>query len=94
MIRRMDWLMMFPPVVSAVGNLGALAMQAVAERLLAILTAFLIGGVGVCAVAALAWLSLKRALLEAHLPLGAAPRLPAGRLLAAVRPAGRWRAKS
>jgi hypothetical protein len=76
MIRRMDWLMTFPPIVSAVGNLGALAMQAVAECLLAMLSAVLLAGVGACAVAALAWLSLKRAWRELRLlPLrSAAPR--------------------
>jgi ABC-type spermidine/putrescine transport system permease subunit II len=67
----MDWLMMIPPIVSAVGNLGALAAQAIAEALLTVLCAFVVGGVGVVVVATVAWRSLKRALPQLHMPLRA-----------------------
>lgn len=48
--------MMFPLLVSAVGNLGALAMQAIAEGFVAMLGGFLLGGtIAFAAVAALKW---------------------------------------
>jgi hypothetical protein len=71
----MDWLMILPPIVSAVGDLGALAMQAVAERLLTILGALLIGCAGAIIVAAVAWRSVKRVLARRlHAPLIAPSR--------------------
>jgi len=69
MIGGMDWLAIFPLFADAVGNVGALAMQALAERLLTLLFAgLLIGGVGGFAVAAFAWLWAKRALAGLPLP--------------------------
>jgi hypothetical protein len=58
----MDLLMILPPIVSTVGILGALTMQAVAQCLLTMLEAALVAGVGVFVVAAVAWWSLKKAL--------------------------------
>jgi hypothetical protein len=75
MIGRMDWLATFPLLVNAVGNLGALVMQALAERLLTLLLAgLLIGGVGAFALAAFAWLWVKRVTSGLRPRLSPAPR--------------------
>jgi hypothetical protein len=71
----MDWLAIFPLIVGATSNLGALAGQAIAERLLTILLAvFIVGGVSVFALCAFAWLWMRRAVVEFHAPPSAAPR--------------------
>lgn len=62
--------MMFPPIVSAVGNLGAFVMQAIAECLLAALAAFLIGVAGLYAGAAIVWWLLRRVVAPLHSPPG------------------------
>ena len=54
--------MMFPPLIGAVSNLAALAMQAVAQCLLTLLAVFLAAAVAGLGVAALARWSLKRML--------------------------------
>ena len=60
-IAGMDWLATLPQVADAVGNLGALIMQTLAERILTLLLAgALIGGVGGFAIAAFVWLWAKR----------------------------------
>lgn len=61
--------MILPHIVSAAGTLGALAMQAVAERLLTLLAVLLLGGAGAVAATALSWWSLKRLLARLHAPL-------------------------
>lgn len=67
MIADMDWLTTFPLVVGAIGNIGASALAALAERLLTILLAVLIiGGVSVFAVTAFTWLWIKRWIGEQH----------------------------
>ena len=58
---------MIPLVVSAIGNVSTSALEALAERLVTILLAFLIiGGVGVFAAAAFAWLWVRRIIGEPH----------------------------
>jgi hypothetical protein len=75
MIGGMDWLATFPQLIDAVGNLGALIMQAVAERLLTLLLAgLLIGGIGAFAIAAFAWLWAKRVAAGLRLRPSPTPR--------------------
>jgi len=75
MIGGMDWLATLPQFADAVGNLGALVMQALAERLLMLLlAALLIGGVGTFALAAFAWLWAKRVSAGARLRASPATR--------------------
>jgi len=63
----MDCLTTLPLIVGAIGNVGAGALQALAERLLTILLAFfIIGSVGVFAVTAFAWLWVKHAFGGPH----------------------------
>jgi hypothetical protein len=67
MIAGMDWLTTIPLIVGVIGNLSALALAALAERLLTILLAILIiGGVSVFAVSAFAWLWIRSAIGEPH----------------------------
>jgi hypothetical protein len=67
MIAGMDWLTTIPLIVGVIGNLSALALQALAVRLLTILLAVLIiGGVSVFAVTAFAWLWVKGAIGVPH----------------------------
>ena len=67
MIAAMDSLTTLPLIVGAIGNVGAGALAALAERLLTILLAFfIIGGVGVFALTAFAWLWLKHAIGGPH----------------------------
>jgi hypothetical protein len=67
MIAGMDCLTTLPLIVGAIGSVSAFAMQALAERLLTILLAiFLIGGVGIFAITAFAWLWIKHAFGEHH----------------------------
>ena len=62
-----------PLTVGAIANLGEIAMRTVAERLLTIVfAAIIVGGVGTFAVAAFAWLWLRRTLAEPHALPGAA----------------------
>lgn len=71
----MDWLATFPLIVGAVGNLGAAALDAVAQRLLTIaLSALLVGGVTLFAVTAFAWLWVRRTVGELHPPPASAAR--------------------
>ena len=71
----MDWLATLPLLVDAVGNLGALIMQALAERLLTLLLAgLLIGAIGGFALTAFAWLWAKRVAAGLRLRLSPAPR--------------------
>jgi hypothetical protein len=71
----MDLLTTLPPVVGSLSSLCADASQALAARLLTIaLAALIISGVGVFAMAAFAWLWLKRLIGDLHLaPLRALP---------------------
>ena len=63
-------MMAIPLTVGVMSNLSALAMHALAERLLTlVLAAFIIGGVGVFALSGFAWLWMKRA-------VGALPAWP------------------
>jgi len=67
MVAGMDWLTTFPLVVGAIGNIGASALGALAERLLTILLAVMIAGsVSVFAVTAFTWLWIKRWIGEEH----------------------------
>jgi len=67
MIAGMDCLTMIPQIVGTIGNVSVGAMQALTERLLTILLAiFLIGGVGIFAITAFAWLWIKHAFGEHH----------------------------
>jgi hypothetical protein len=67
MLAGMDFFAAIPPVVGAIANLSVLAMNALAERLLAIALAVLIvGGVTVFALTAFAWLWVKHAVAELH----------------------------
>jgi hypothetical protein len=69
MIAGMDWLTTIPLVVGGIGNVSALALEALAERLVAILLAVLIiGSVSVFAVTAFTWLWIKRAIGEHAAP--------------------------
>ncbi|HEV8679148.1 MAG TPA: hypothetical protein VGQ90_07215 [Stellaceae bacterium] len=60
--------MTIPPlIVGAISNLAALALQAVAERLLTIaLATLVVGGVGVFVLTAFAWLWIKHAIDDLH----------------------------
>jgi hypothetical protein len=63
----MDWMTTIPPIVGAISRLSALALQALAERLLiAVLAAFIIGGVSVFALTAFAWLWIRHAVGHVH----------------------------
>ena len=63
----MDCLTTIPLIVGVIGNVAAGAMAALAERLLTILLAVcIIGGVGVFAITAFAWLWIKHAIGEPH----------------------------
>jgi len=63
----MDWLTTIPLVISAVGNLSASALDALAQRLVTLLLAILvIGGVSLFAVTAFTWLWIKRRIGEPH----------------------------
>jgi hypothetical protein len=67
MIAAMDSLTTLPLIVGAIGNVGAGALEALAERLLTILLAiFIIGGVSIFALTAFAWLWIKRAVGGPH----------------------------
>ena len=67
MIAAMDSLTTLPLIVGAIGNVGAGALTALAERLLTILLAiFIIGGVSIFALTAFAWLWIKRAVGGPH----------------------------
>jgi hypothetical protein len=67
MIAGMDWLTTIPLIVGVIGKLCALALEALAERLLTILLAVLIiGGASVFALTAFAWLWVKHAIGEHH----------------------------
>jgi hypothetical protein len=63
----MDWMTTIPLIVGAIGKLSALAMHALAERLLTFALAILfISGVSVFALTAFAWLWIKHAIGEVH----------------------------
>ena len=67
MIAAMDWMTTIPLIVGAIGQLGAMALQALAQRLLTIVLAgLIIGGVSVFALTAFAWLWIKHAIDELH----------------------------
>jgi len=67
MIAGMDWLTTIPLIIGGIAKVSALALEALADRLLTILLAvFIIGGVSVFAVTAFAWLWIKRAIGELH----------------------------
>jgi hypothetical protein len=58
----MDWLTTIPLIVALIGNLGALALQTVAVRLLTIVPAvFFVGGISAAALMAICRWWLKRA---------------------------------
>jgi hypothetical protein len=63
----MDWLTTLPLVVGGIGNLGAFALEALAERLLTILLAVMIvGSLSVFALTAFTWLWIRHAVGEHH----------------------------
>jgi bacteriorhodopsin len=65
----MDWLTTIPLIVGVISNLSALAMETLAQRLVTIMLAVvIIGGVGVFALSAFAWLWLKRTVVELQPP--------------------------
>ena len=65
----MDKLTTIPLIVGVISNLSALAVEAIAQRLLTIvLVVFIIGGVSIFALTGFAWLWLKRAVGELHPP--------------------------
>ena len=67
MIAGMDCLKTLPQIVGVIGNVGAGALEALADRLLRILLAvFIIGGVSVFAMTAFAWLWIKHAIGGPH----------------------------
>jgi hypothetical protein len=75
MIRGMDWLTTLPQLVDALGNLGAVTMQALAERLLTLfLAGLMIGGVGLFAIGGFAWLWARQSADTLRLRPSPAPR--------------------
>jgi hypothetical protein len=75
-IEGMDWMMTIPLIVGAVGKLSALALQALAERLLTIvLAALIISGVSVFALTGFVWLWIKHAIGDLHARPSAASHL-------------------
>jgi len=69
MIAGMNWLTTTPLIVDVISKLSELAMKALAERLLTIaLSVCIVGGVSLFALTAFAWLWLKRAAAELHVP--------------------------
>jgi hypothetical protein len=76
MIEGMDWMITIPLIVGAIGKLSALALQAVAERLLIIvLAALIIGGVSLFAMTGFAWLWIKHTIGDLHARPSAASQL-------------------
>jgi hypothetical protein len=69
MMTAMDWLTITPLIVGAISKLSALALAALAERLLTtVLTGYVVGSIGFFGLTALAWPRLRHALGELHLP--------------------------
>ena len=67
MIAAMDMLTTIPLIVGVIGNLSAITLQLLAERLLTIVLAGLVvGSVTVWALTELLWLWIKRATGEWH----------------------------
>jgi hypothetical protein len=67
MMQVMDWLTTLPLLVAVIGELATATLQALADRLLTIVSAVVvIGGVSVSAVTAAAGRWLKHAIAELH----------------------------